>query len=90
MSAGPVLIGYWGDVRETCGLDVLHHALSHGASVERVRALLGDPLVGVGQLREADDVVFLQRVPLGVAEDGAGGGTERTPQTKPSRQIHQS
>lgn len=70
---------YWlvREVMETCSLDVLHHALSHGACVEHVGTLLGDSLVRLGQLWESDDIVFLQDVPLRVAEHGAGGGQER-------------
>lgn len=65
---------YWllRGVTETCGLDVLHHALGHGASVEDVGTLLGDSLVRIGQLWESDDIIFLQNVPLRVAEHRAG------------------
>lgn len=71
---GPLLKFRWllKDVSETCCLDVLHNALSHGPSVEGVRTLLGDPLVRIGQLWESDDVVFLQDISLGVAEHRAG------------------
>lgn len=71
---GPLLKFRWllKDVSKTCCLDVLHNALSHGPPVEGVRTLLGDPLVRVGQLRESDDVVFLQDISLGVAEHRAG------------------
>lgn len=68
---GPVLLVCW-VLSETCCLDVLHDALSHGASVEHVGTFLGDSLVRVGQLRESDDVVFLQDIFLRVAEHRAG------------------
>lgn len=68
---GPVSLFYW-VLSETCCLDVLHNALSHGASVEHIWTLLGDSLVCIGQLRESDDIVFLQDIFLRVAEHRAG------------------
>lgn len=56
----------------TCGLDVLHDALGHGAVVEDVGPFLRYPLVRVGQTWESNDVVFFQDVSLGITEDLTG------------------
>lgn len=57
----------------TCSLDVPDDGPRHGAIVEDIGTLVGDPLVGVGQPREPDDVVFLQDVSLGITKHLAGG-----------------
>lgn len=57
----------------TCTLNVLDDGPRHGAIVEDIRALVCDPLVGVSQSREPNDVVFLQDVSLGITKHLAVG-----------------
>lgn len=57
----------------TCALNVLDNGPRHGAIVEDIRTLVGNPLVGVSQSGEPNNVVFLQDVSLGITKHLAGG-----------------